>query len=255
MLKRQILTFFASLMFFSRIPVPFKHYIADLHFQKAVRYLPLIGFIVGLTGGLVMYYTSHILPVSMAVLLGIMVTILFTGGLHEDGLADVCDGFGGGYYKQKILDIMKDSHIGTYGVIGLILSLLFRYASLTEMPRYFMALFFVTGNILSRFTLVTVMYKHKYARSNESSKSIGVIGQLSFIDLIVAASPAVIAFWVIGSYTFLLVLIPVWLTKWLMALYFKKKIGGYTGDCLGAIQQSTEIVFYLSSLIWLKFTW
>jgi adenosylcobinamide-GDP ribazoletransferase len=255
MLKRQILTFFASVMFFSRMPVPFKYHITDSHFHHAARYLPWIGFIVSLIGGLVMYYTSRILPISMAVLLGMLVNILLTGGLHEDGLADACDGFGGGYNKSSILSIMKDSHIGTYGVIGLILAFLFRFAALAEMPRYFMALFFISANVISRFTLVTIMYKYPYARKNESSKAISVIGDYTLVDLIIAAIPVLILFWVIGSYTALLVLIPVWLTKWLLAVYFNKKIEGYTGDCLGAMQQITEIVFYLSALVWLKFIW
>lgn len=255
MLKRQILTFFASIMFFSRMPVLFRLQITDVHFKQSMRYLPWVGLIVSLAGAVVMYYSARILPNSMAVLLGILVTILLTGGLHEDGLADVCDGFGGGYTKQRILDIMKDSHIGTYGVIGLILAFLFRFGALSEMPRYFMALFFVAGHVISRFTLVTIMYRYPYARNDESSKAKTVIGQYSLVDVIVASIPVILVYWIIGSWAALLTLIPVWLTKWLMGLYFNKKIEGYTGDCMGAMQQATEIVFYLSILVWLKFTW
>jgi adenosylcobinamide-GDP ribazoletransferase len=255
MLKRQILTFFASILFFSRLPVLFRLQITDVHFRQSARYLPWVGLIVSFIGALVMYYAGRILPPSMAVLLGLVITTLLTGGLHEDGLADVCDGFGGGYTKQRVLDIMKDSHIGTYGVIGLILAFLFRFGALAEMPRYFMALFFVTGNVLSRFTLVTVMYKYPYARNDGSSKAKSVIGQYTITDIIIASVPVILMYCVIGSWAALLTLIPVWITKWLLALYFNKKIDGYTGDCMGAMQQATEIVFYLSILVWLKFTW
>lgn len=255
MLKRQTLTFFASIMFFSRLPVLFRLQITDTHFKQSLRYLPWVGLTISLIGAVVMYYTARVLPPSMAVLLGMLVAILLTGGLHEDGLADVCDGFGGGYTKQRILDIMKDSHIGTYGVIGLILAFLFRFGALAEMPRYFMALFFVTGNVVSRFTLVTIMYRYPYARNDESSKAKVVVGQYTFVDILVASVPVIFVYWVIGSWSALLTLIPVWLTKWLMGSYFNNKIGGYTGDCMGAMQQATEIVFYLSILVWLKFTW
>jgi adenosylcobinamide-GDP ribazoletransferase len=118
-----------------------------------------------------------------------------------------------------------------------------------------MALFFVAGNVISRFTLVTIMYRYPYARNDESSKAKTVVGKYSLLDVAVASVPVIFIYWVIGSWAVLLTLIPVWLTKWLMGIYFNKKIGGYTGDCMGAMQQATEIVFYLSTLVWLKFTW
>jgi adenosylcobinamide-GDP ribazoletransferase len=255
MLKNEILRILASFLFFSRIPVPFATNITTLHYSKAVRYLTLVGFFVSIAGALVMYYSFRIIPKPASVLLGMLTTILLTGAIHEDGLADVCDGFGGGYGKKSILNIMKDSHIGTYGVIGLIFSFLFRFITLSEMPVYFMAVFFVTGNIFSRFTLVTVMHQYTYVRDEATSKSKIVISNINYIDLFIATIPVVIMFSFIGSYTALILVIPVWLTKWLLTKYFYKKIDGYTGDCLGAIQQITEIVFYLSALVWLKFTW
>ena len=255
MLKRELLRFFASALFFSRIPVPFGKSIKEKHFQKAIRYFPWIGFIISSFIAVIMYYSCLLLPKPIVILLGLTINTLLTGALHEDGLADVCDGFGGGYNRQRIIEIMKDSHIGTFGVIGLVLSFLFRYAALSEMPRYFLAVFFIAGNTLSRFTLVTVMQHFPYVGSYESSKARTVIGKISTTDLLIAAIPIIPAFLLTENIYCLLFIIPVWITKAFMANYFNHKIGGYTGDCMGAIQQITEIIFYITALVWLKFTW
>jgi adenosylcobinamide-GDP ribazoletransferase len=255
MIKRELHRLFAAFLFFSRIPIPSANTLNEQHFQKATRYLPWVGFFVSVAGAFIMYTTSRILPKPLAILLGMSTTLLLTGAIHEDGLADVCDGFGGGYSKQHILDIMKDSHIGTFGVIGLIISFLFRFIALTEMPPFFMAVFFVTGNILSRFTLVTIMHQYSYVRDDATSKAKTVIGSIGYTDLFIASLPVIALFYFIGNFTLMLLIIPLWIAKWLLSRYFKHKIGGYTGDCLGAIQQVTEIIFYLTALIWLKFTW
>jgi len=235
--------------------MPYSNNITKEHYTKSVRYLPWVGFFISVAGALVMYSTYRIFPRPISVGLGMLVTVLLTGALHEDGLADVCDGFGGGYSKQRILDIMKDSRIGTFGVIGLILSFLLKFSALSEMPPFFMAVFFITGNTISRFTLVTLMYKYPYARTDETSKAKTVIGNLSVMDMIIAFIPVIPAFLLTENPQTLLFIIPVWITKWIFARYFTKKINGYTGDCMGATQQITEIVFYLTALVWLKFTW
>jgi adenosylcobinamide-GDP ribazoletransferase len=241
--------------YFSRLPVLKKNVPENLHFNKSIRYITWVGLIVSTVSAVIMYYFSQLLPISVVVVIGLTVNILLTGAFHEDGLADVCDGFGGGYNKQRILDIMKDSHIGTYGVIGLIMAFLFRYTALAEMPKFFLAVFFILGNTISRFTLITVMMQHSYVRDNETSKSKTVIGKIDFNDLFIGSIPVIALFIFIGSISLLLVIIPVGIANWLLTGYFKRKIDGYTGDCLGAMQQTTEIVFYLAALVWLKFTW
>jgi adenosylcobinamide-GDP ribazoletransferase len=255
MLKQELLRFLASFVFFSRIPFISVKQLSEIHFNKAIRYLPWVGFVVSFIGAAIMYYASYILPQSVAVILGISITLLLTGAFHEDGFADTCDGFGGGYSKPHILEIMKDSHIGTYGVIGLIMILLIKFAALSEMPRFFMAVFFITGNTLSRYVLISVMYNYSYARDESSSKVKIVLGEINIADFVISFIPVIPAFLITGDLVTLLFVIPVWFTKWIMAKYFKSKIGGYTGDSLGAIQQVCEVIFYISALIWLKYTW
>lgn len=255
MLKKEFLRLLASFVYFSRIPVPLSNKINAEHYKKSVRYLPWVGFIVSVAGAIVMYVATPFLPKHISTLLGLLTTILLTGALHEDGLADVCDGFGGGYQKQKILDIMKDSRIGTYGVIGLLIAFMFRFTALNEMPIYFKAVFFIAAHTLSRYTLIVIMFKYTYARDENSSKAKTVIGDISIMDLFIGFIPVVISLILTGTFWVISFIIPVWITQWIMGRYYYKKIEGYTGDCLGALQQITEIVFYIFTLIWLKFTW
>jgi adenosylcobinamide-GDP ribazoletransferase len=110
----------ASLIFFTRLPFWKIADVPPVYFKRVVDYWPFVGW---LTGGIMagtLWITAEFLPVQIAVLMALAARLLVTGALHEDGLADFCDGFGGGTSRDKILSIMKDSHIGTYGVLGLL---------------------------------------------------------------------------------------------------------------------------------------
>ena len=110
----------ASLIFFTRLPLWNIANVPPVYFKRVVDYWPFVGW---LTGGIMagtLWITAEFLPVQIAVLMALAARLLATGALHEDGLADFCDGFGGGTSRDKILSIMKDSHIGTYGVLGLL---------------------------------------------------------------------------------------------------------------------------------------
>ena len=117
--------FLAAVMFYTRIPVSQNVGYSEVSLQKSIRYFPLIGWIVGGLSALLFLGLSLLpLPTTVVVLLSMVASIWVTGAFHEDGFADVCDGFGGGWTKEKILAIMKDSRLGTYGAIGLFLLLL-----------------------------------------------------------------------------------------------------------------------------------
>jgi adenosylcobinamide-GDP ribazoletransferase len=208
-----------------------------------------------------------------------------TGALHEDGFADVCDGFGGGWTKEKILLIMKDSRIGAYGAIGLLAILGSKFLLLKELPsfepelihagsdlsttslpggsvsgpffpgaavffnyRYFI-LGLVTAHSLSRLMPVLVMQWSVYAADPDQSKSRPLVNhKLAPGELVVAILLALIPFAFL-PWHFLLAILPVLYATYEGVRYFKKWIGGYTGDCLGAIQQISEIVFYLGFIV------
>jgi adenosylcobinamide-GDP ribazoletransferase len=124
MINRELKLFFTALSFYTRLPAP-----AFIHGNNAgllpdsIRYLPLIGWMAGIVAAIVYLLANYLFGDTLAVLFSMVATVLLTGAFHEDGFADVCDGFGGGWTKDRILDIMKDSRLGTYGVLGLILLL------------------------------------------------------------------------------------------------------------------------------------
>jgi adenosylcobinamide-GDP ribazoletransferase len=256
-MKKEVRIFFAALMFFTRIPVPSWAGHSPEYLEKSTRYFPLIGLIAGLVSAISFYFSQQVLPNSIAIIMSMIASILLTGAFHEDGLADVCDGFGGGWTKEKILTIMKDSRIGTYGVVGLVMVLLSKYVLSVEISEvsvvYFLYVLFVS-HALSRFTAATVIFLFEYARDDASSKTKPLAKRLSFPNYLIAgafaALPLVLAI-IHYSGVLAIVLIPLPLIAYFLGGYFKKWIGGFTGDCLGAVQQISEITIYLMMLgIW-----
>ena len=131
-MKKELHIFFTALLFYTRIPCPKNIDHNPDYLNKASRYFPLVGWIVGGISFSVYYLSSFLFPSQIAIVLSIIAGILVTGAFHEDGFADVCDGFGGGWTKEKILLIMKDSSIGAYGAIGLVLLFLLKFQSMSE---------------------------------------------------------------------------------------------------------------------------
>jgi len=257
-MKEQVRIFFTALMFYSRIPCPKWVDHSEDYLNKATRYFPLIGWIVAAFASL-FYIAFYYLELPLVGLFFSMIaSIWITGAFHEDGFADVCDGFGGGWTKEKILKIMKDSQVGAYGAIGLILILGLKFLLLHQLSvnlfsfdPWKMALIFFSGHAISRFAAATFIYTHEYAREDATSKVKPVSKKISLGELVVAGIFGVTPLFLYGDITLFVALlaIPIFITKWRLGRYFQKWLGGYTGDCLGATQQVTEVVFYLSLLI------
>lgn len=240
--------FILALSFYTRLPHPQTPDYKQL--PQAAVYLPLIGWLVGGICALVFYLADSVWPQATAVILALIAGILLTGALHEDGFADVCDGFGGGMNKQRILEIMKDSHIGVYGVLGLLLMLLLKIGVLIEMPVTAAPLVLLAGHSISRMPPLLLMRRYQYAREHQSKAS-GAVYRPSFQELVFAAVIALLPLALLPVLC-ALAIIPVLLVSALLGHYFYRRIGGYTGDCLGASQQVAETVFYLSvSALWI----
>jgi adenosylcobinamide-GDP ribazoletransferase len=239
-------------MFYTRLPVPRSLGFSNDRLNRATRYFPLIGWVVGGIGTAVFYGLNVVLPLGLAVFLSMMGTIFATGAFHEDGFADFCDGFGGGYTREKIFTIMKDSRIGTYGTVGLIGMLGTKFLALQSLPPIMIPLVLVAGHAFSRLMPVIIIFTSWYSRDDELSKTkpIGKRGKNS--DLVLAVLfgllPMILLPWQVMA-----VVLPVSLVlTFLFKKYIERKIGGYTGDCLGALQQMVEVVFYLCLLGILK---
>lgn len=236
--------FLTAVMFFTRIPVRFNDFDeADLN--KSTRFFPLIGILVGFIGAVVFKLCNSLLPIEISVLLSMIATLLLTGAFHEDGLADAIDGLGGGWTKEQVLTIMIDSRIGSYGAIGLILALLTKYQALSYQLAALIPVSIIAGHALSRFCAVLVMATQNYVKTSGKSKPLAT--QLSLVELVMATFFGLLPLAFLAV-KFLLALLPVAIVWLWFSLKIRKRIGGYTGDCLGAMQQLTEIAFYVGVL-------
>lgn len=254
-MKQEFKIFLTAVMFYTRIPCP-KFDFKDEFLNDATKYFPLIGWIVGLTAVLTIYVTHFVLPLSVCVILSFLATILLTGSFHEDGLADVADGFGGGWNKMRILDIMKDSRVGAYGVVALILTFGLKITAIVELftlDFYFGIKSILIAHVLSRLIAETMIFTHEYSRDDASSKVKPIAKKLTLSNLLISVIITIPAFLIFQELLVFLIIIPAYLAKMYLASYFKKWIDGYTGDCLGATQQIVEVVIYISLLVLWKY--
>jgi adenosylcobinamide-GDP ribazoletransferase len=264
-MKKELHIFFTALMFYTRIPCPKNIDHNPDYLNKASRYFPLVGWIVGAICFGVYYLSTIVFSPEIAIILSMIAGILTTGAFHEDGFADVCDGFGGGWTKEKILTIMKDSAIGAYGAIGVVLLFLLKFQALSYIVSHsgilnlksqiVILLLFVSAHSLSRLAAVSIVFTHDYSREDASSKSKPIAQSSTWREVIGAFFFGLLPVMVLSYFQWqvLIVVIPVFLTRFFLARYFQKWIDGYTGDCLGATQQVCEVVFYLSCIALWKF--
>ncbi len=236
-------------MFYTRIPVPKATGFSPEALNRATRYFPLIGIIVGGVGGAVFLGASQFFSVYLSIVISLLFTVLLTGAFHEDGLADFCDGFGGGTSKEKILAIMKDSRIGTYGTIALILLFLAKIFLIAEIGLREIPMAILVAGAWSRLNPVLLIYTSTYVSDTKGSKSkpVGLKGSAAtlIIALIFGLAPLWLAGWKIIPLLVGTQLIILLLFRW----YLHRKIGGFTGDTLGALQQLSEIGFYLTYVV------
>jgi len=246
---KEINIFFTALQFFTRIPCPKRIKFSEENLNKSSRYFPLIGWIVGGLSAVVLYLCNIVMPTQISILLTMICSILVTGAFHEDGLADFVDGFGGGYTKERVLTIMKDSQIGTFGAIALILMLILKYTCLLYIEPIILPFILIIGHSLSRFASTSLIFIQEYVRENEDSKAKPLAKKMSFGNFIIGGVFGIVPLLLLRDYYYFFLIIPVIITTWILGHKFKKKIGGYTGDCLGATQQLTEVIFYLFVVI------
>lgn len=254
-MKNEARIFLTAVMFYTRIPVPASVGYSHENLNKATRYLPLIGIIVGALGAASFFAFSFFLPVHVSVFISVLFTIILTGAFHEDAIADFCDGFGGGYTKEKILEIMKDSRIGTYGAIALVLTLIGKILIVSEISLANIPFVIISAHALSRLSPVVLIFTSQYVRLDADAKAKPVAGNISPVTLIVAIFFGVAPLLLLHLWFLPIILVSFTAIFLLFRNYVHKKIGGYTGDVLGALQQISEISFYLLFLLFEKVPW
>ncbi len=252
-MKKEFHIFLTAIMFFTRIPCPKWVDHNPEYLSKSAKYFSLVGIIVGSIGALIFYGFSFILSTEIALLLSIVATIYTTGAFHEDGFADVCDGLGGGWTKEKILLIMKDSRLGTYGVTGLILILAIKFLALRDVSLHLIPITIISGHSLSRFIATTLIYTHPYVRDTEDSKAKPAAKSITTSMLLLSGLFGIAPLFFFNTPLIFLTIIPCYFAKVYLGAKFKKWLGGQTGDCAGAVQQLSEVLFYLSVIALWKF--
>jgi adenosylcobinamide-GDP ribazoletransferase len=247
MMRSQLELFFIAVGFFTRLPVPGWVAFEPQKLGHASRYLPLVGWLIGLLGVAVFWLSSLLLPPNLSIILSMVATLRATGAFHEDGWADCCDGLGGGWSREQVLAIMKDSRIGSYGTIGLVMMLLAKFHALDNLASYnpeTLVLAMLVAHPLSRLAAVSLMAVLDYARTDTSAKSADAARRPSSVELGLATLGGILPLVMMEPMPALLCLGAACLVAGLAMRTFHLRLGGYTGDCLGATQQAAELAIY-----------
>lgn len=280
LLVHELRLFWLALQFLTRVPVPAWVGWQPEWMPASMRHFPLVGALVGLFGVAVLALTSVWWPPSVAVCLSMAATVWLTGGFHEDGWADTCDGLGGAVDRHKALQIMKDSRLGTYGALGLVLLLGLKAAVLIELltPRaheldsartsrihdvllVWTAMGLIWAHALSRLIPVLLTRLLPYAGDAEHSKAKPLAMSVATPQVwaasasVGAVAAAMVLFFVLDGWPLRTLaqalawgLLGASLVTWFCLRWFKRRLGGFTGDTLGASQQLAELATLLGWL-------
>lgn len=237
----------AAFIFFTRLPFWRLKEVPSECFKHVVPYWPWVGWLTGGLMAMVLGLGSQVMPVSLAWILAIVTRLLVTGALHEDGLADFFDGFGGGTTRERTLTIMKDSHIGTYGVIGLIVYFLLML-ELRHLPVPVLCTLVVCGDCWGKLCASQLINFLPYARKEEDSKAKVIYNRMSGKELFFCIAGGVLPLLLLPSSLWVALIAPCLVLAFLIRM-MKRRLQGYTGDCCGATFLMCEMAFYLSALI------
>lgn len=256
----------AALSFFTRLPFWRLAQPNTEDYRRVVDLWSAAGLLTGGITALVALGALFLFPPVVAVIIAFAARLLLTCGLHEDGLADFFDGFGGGTSRQRILEIMKDSHIGSYGVLALIIYFLLLISTVSSIPEQIIPLAIFAADPWGKFCGSMLINALPYARKAEEAKNKLVYTRMSpgtfILSFIIGLLPSILLLFVIVkvssiSHPFLILisLLPPLLTSFAIIRYLHCKINGYTGDCCGASGLLCELAYYLTLLpllLWMK---
>lgn len=236
-----------AVQYFTRVPTPRWVGHSSEQLNGATRYFPAVGLGVGCLAAASMWACSMALPPVLAAILSTAVTIGVTGGFHEDGLADTIDGLGGGYTRERALEIMKDSRVGTFGVLALILILGMKIAALAAMPTTLAMVALIAGHALSRWCAVILIWRLPYVRLDDSTRAKPMVECIRPTDVAIASVFGLVPLVMCGMHAIAGVMAAV-LVVMHLGRWYRRRLGGYTGDTLGATQQFAEAAFYIALL-------
>ena len=255
-MKHEWILLLVAVQFLTRLSVPpFKHYDPQWLHQSS-RHFPAVGLLVGLLCAGVFWLGSLLFTPLVAAVLSTAFGIKLTGAFHEDGLADSCDGLGGGLTRERTLSIMKDSRLGTYGVLGLVSALLLKISLLASMPIPIAVIALIIGHTASRLLCISLLSLLPYGGEIEHAKAKPMAQQLTPIQGLYSSGWLILAI-ILVALIFPNTMQQIGLAQWLLAMILaliatdymrrllRRRLDGYTGDGLGATQQLSEIAIYI----------
>lgn len=247
-MRRMVSLFLSAVAFMTRLPVPQKLQCGPEALASAAVFFPIVGLLV--SGGAIIlnHVFSQFVAHDVVIVIVLIYLVGITGGFHEDALADAADGFGGGWAKDQILDIMRDSRVGSFGAVAIALTLLARFVFLNNIPPHRFDNYLAASQVTSRWTALPLAYFLPSAR-DQGGQGARVAGKITAFTLVtgtiltVAIVGAVLglkAFWVMLAAT---------VVAGMSGAYYRRRIGGVTGDCLGATNQIAEVAVYFTGVV------
>ena len=251
----QLNLFYLALSFFTRLPVPKNlQYSSDL-LNQSNRYFSLVGLLLGIIIASSFYLFSFAFPFVVNILLVMIISLLLTGAFHEDGLTDMADGIGGAFGPEQRLAIMKDSRIGTYGAVTLIVTLALKFSLLYTLAQHsvfsLMAALILSYS-LSRTLAASLISALPYVSDENSSKCKLLTQSQSNQDIVILIFFGAVPLLLFSLYISLVILLTLFLFRMFFVRWLTTKVGGFTGDCLGAAQQISELLIYLVLVFFLN---
>lgn len=243
MIAREGTLFLIALQFLTRLRIRRIDPFPDDWLPRAAKYMPLVGALIGAITGAILLGCAVFFPAPLPVVIAISASILLTGALHEDGLADTVDAFGGGSSRERCLEIMKDSRIGTYGTLALIMTLALKGTALMQVDPMSAARVLIAGHAGARLAAVLALALLPYA-GGETAKVSRTASAMTPAEMLIAiASGAIVTFYVLDISTAAFAAVLAIFAAAIVAWLARRKIGGYTGDVLGAVEQAYETAF------------
>lgn len=239
--------FVLMIQFLTRIPINTVIHIKEEDFHKGVVYFPLVGLLIGSLNALIYFIASRIIQGVFPLMAVIIFNTLITGALHLDGLADTCDGLFSARKKERMLEIMRDSRIGTNGALALIFSILLKIALLDITPKTIMIPTIIMIPVMGRGVMAIILYGSTYARKEGLGNLF--IGKTSLTKTLISAFITMAIAYICLNLLGVLALMIAIVTAFGLRRAFNMRLGGLTGDLLGAINEVVELVALFSIVV------
>ncbi len=227
------------MQFLTTIPVPWRREVKPEEAGRSTGYFPVVGLIIGLILVGLNWLFGLILPPAVVNALLIVSLVVISGALHLDGFVDTCDGIAGHKTIEDRWQVMHDSRAGGFGIVGVVLLLLVKYASLSSIPEPLLMTTLVLMPVLSRWAMAYAIFAYPYARPSGLGKAFkqGTSWPRFTMATLIALAVAALLFQLLG----LVMMFLIWVVTVVMAAYFKRKFSGLTGDTYGAVNEVAEV--------------